>query len=184
MNNQYVIVFTVVSITVTVIWDERPCSLPFRRKILLPSSALKLEVEGFGKRMVNFSSTTRRYFREESNLQICLGSLEEGRETAMLCVHVLFHLCFSSGWIIFRHISFSIYLSYRAHPKRIRYDIWNTFKCISKYRTFTMSKNSSEISLNHLWTYMSKAVHIYICLQCGHGPVDFRNCQQQIAPQN
>jgi hypothetical protein len=73
----------------------------FRRKILLPSSALK---------MVNFSSSTRRYFREESNMQVCLCSLEEGRETVMLCVRVIFSLCFSSGWIIFRHVSFSIYL--------------------------------------------------------------------------
>jgi hypothetical protein len=62
----------------------------FRRKILLPSFALKMEAEGFAKRMVNFSASTRRYAREESNVRVCLGSLEEGRVVSMQCVRVIF----------------------------------------------------------------------------------------------
>ena len=95
----------------------------FRRKILLPSSALKIEAEGFVKRMVNFSASTRHYVTEESNVQVCLGSLEEGRVISMQCVRVIFHLCFCNGWIMWRHVSFSICLFYRLFPKRIWYDV-------------------------------------------------------------
>jgi hypothetical protein len=66
----------------------------------MSSSVLKMEVESFAKRKVRFNANTRRYVKEESNLQVCFGLLEVERLTLVQCVCVIFHLCFYS--VVFR----------------------------------------------------------------------------------